>query len=42
MKWLVLSIVGGLYEQNSVVKNVRVDDWTVELAIIASNALDRF
>ena len=26
-----------VYEQNSIVKNVRVDDWTAELAIIASN-----
>ena len=31
------SIVGSVYEQNSIVKNVRVDDWTAELAIIASN-----
>ena len=27
----------GVYEQNSLMNSVRVDDWTVELAIIASN-----
>ena len=27
----------GVYEQNSIVNSVHVDDWTVELAIIASN-----
>ena len=27
----------GVYEQNSIVNWVRVDDWTAELAIIASN-----
>ena len=36
MRWLVLCIVEGVYEQNSTVKNVRVDDWTVEKAINAS------
>ena len=29
--------VWGRYEQNSIVKNVGVDDWTAKLAIIASN-----
>ena len=27
----------GIYEQNSTVNSVCVDDWTAELAIIASN-----
>ena len=39
MRWLVLCIVGGVNEQNSIVKNVHVDDWTAERAIIASSAL---
>ena len=29
----------GVYEQNSIVNNVSVDDWTAELAIIASNEI---
>ena len=33
----MLCIVGGVCEQNSIMKNVRVDDWTAERAIIASN-----
>ena len=37
MTWLVLCMVGGVYEQSSIVKNVRADDCTVELVIIASN-----
>ena len=37
MMWLVLCIVEAVYEQNSIIKNVRVDNWTAELAIIASN-----
>ena len=28
----------GVYEQNNVVDNVRKDDWTAKLTIIASNA----
>ena len=31
-----------VYEQNSIVNNVHVDDWTDETAIIASNAKLRF
>ena len=37
MRWLVLYIVGGVNGQNSIVEDVRVDDWTAEGAIIASN-----
>ena len=37
MRWLVLSIVGGVYEQVALRIRVRVDDWTVKRAIIASN-----
>ena len=37
MRSFVLGIVGGIYEQNGVVKNVSVDDWTTERTIIASN-----
>ena len=37
MKWLVLCIVGSVREQNRIVKNDCVDDWTAELATIASN-----
>ena len=37
--WLVLCIVGGVYEQNSIMEKVRVDDWTAELALIASNVV---
>ena len=37
LRWFVLCIVGGIYEQNSIVKNVHVDNWTAELAIIATN-----
>ena len=29
----------GVYEQKSTVNSVRVDDWTGELAIIASNEI---
>ena len=29
----------GVYEQNSIVNSVRVDDWTAELAIIGSNEI---
>ena len=39
MRLLVLYIVGGVYEQNNIVKNVNVDDWTAELVIIASTEL---
>ena len=38
MRSLVLCIVRGVYEQNSIVKNVHVNGWTTERAIIASNA----
>ena len=37
MSSLVLSIVGNVNKQNSVVKNGRADGWTAELAITASN-----
>ena len=37
MRLLVLYIVGGVYVQNNIVKNVNVDDWTAERAIVASN-----
>ena len=37
MRWLVLYIAGGVYEQITLWNNVRVDDWTAELAIVASN-----
>ena len=37
MSLIVSSIVGGINEQNSIVKNVCVDDWTAELAIIVSD-----
>ena len=30
----------GVYEKNRIVNSVRVDDWTAELAITASNAVD--
>ena len=33
---------GGVYEQNSTVDSVRVDDWTAELAIIASDVKSDF
>ena len=32
----------GIYEQNSIVNRVRVDDWTDEWTIIASNVLSHF
>ena len=37
MRLLVLYIVGGVYEQNNIMKNVNVDDWTAERAIVAIN-----
>ena len=40
MRWLALCIVGGFNEQNSIVKKVRVDDWTTKKAIIASNEIN--
>ena len=36
-EWLVLCTIGGGYEQNNIVKNVRVNDWTSQLTITASN-----
>ena len=39
MRLIVSSIVGGVYEQNSIVKKICADDWTAERAIIASNVL---
>ena len=36
MRRLVLCIIGGVYEQNSILKNVRVDDWTSERMITNS------
>ena len=40
MKLITASIVGGVNEKNSVVNKCRIDNWTAERAIIASNALD--
>ena len=37
MSLIVLSIVRDVNDQNSIMKNVRADDWTAELVIIASN-----
>ena len=37
MSLFVSSIIGNVNEQNIIAKNVRLDDWTPELAIIASN-----
>ena len=37
MSLIVSSIVGGINEQNSIVKNVCADDWTAKLAITASD-----
>ena len=37
MSLFVLSIVGDVNEQNSIMKNARADDRTAELVIIASN-----
>ena len=37
MSLVVLSIVGGINEQNNIVNIVRVDDWIAEWAIIGSN-----
>ena len=37
MRRLVLCIVGGVYEQIALWRNVHVYDWTAELEIIASN-----
>ena len=39
MRLVVLSIVGCVYEQNNIVKNVPVEDWTAELVIIAINVV---
>ena len=40
IKWLVLCIVGDVYEQITIVKkNVCEDDWTVELEINVRNVL---
>ena len=41
MRWLVLYIVWGVYEQNSIVKKIPVDDWMAELAIIANNDAEK-
>ena len=32
----------GVYKQNSIVNSVRVDDWTAEWAVIASNGITHF
>ena len=39
MSLIASSIVGGVYEQKSIVNGVRADDWTAKLVIIASNEL---
>ena len=36
----VVSRIWGVYEQNSIMNSVRVDDWTAEWEIIARNELD--
>ena len=36
---MVSSNVGGVNEEKSIVKNVHADDWTAELATIASNVV---
>ena len=36
MMLLVLCMVGDVCEQNGIVKNVRVDNWTAKLTVIAS------
>ena len=33
----MLCINGGVYEEFSIVNNIRVDDWTADRVIIASN-----
>ena len=38
MVYKLVNELGGVSEHNSIVKNVRADDWTAELAIITSNA----
>ena len=42
MRWLVLCIVEGVSEQNSIINTVPVAGCTAELAIIASNDGDFF
>ena len=39
---MVSSNVGGVNEEKRIVKNVHADDWTAELATIASNATHEF
>ena len=39
---VVPSIVGSVYEKNSIVNSVRVDDWTAEWAVIPSNGIMLF
>ena len=35
----LVSSIDGVYEQNSIVNSVRVDCWTAELAVTASNEI---
>ena len=42
MRQLVLCLVDGVSEQNSIINTVRVADCTADLAIIASNDSDFF
>ena len=42
MSFTVPSIVEGVYEQNSIMSSVGVDDWTAERAIIASDVYQIF
>ena len=39
MSLIASNIVGSVNEENGIVKNVRVDDWTAVLAIIVSNVI---
>ena len=42
MSFFVSSIVGGVNEQDSIVKNVHADDWIAELEIITRRGISRF
>ena len=42
MSFVVSNIIDGVYEQNSTVNNVRVDNWTAEWVIIVGNVLKTF
>ena len=42
MRQLVLCLVEGVSEQNSIINTVSVDDFTADFTIIASNDVDFF